>query len=230
MFRLDSTVRHKGDQHNVSHPPSPLRRPHDSRAACERLGLIVFLLAGLLGTGCAMYSRLEEMGAITTVDGRTAVNFKALKQQSKVDCGAACLAAVLNHWNCRAPLEEIRRELGPLPENGYSLNQLKTCATNRGFQAFLISGSLEELRNQTSRGRPCIIVYERPSGLNHSIVVLAIKKVDEGDEKVLAMDPDVGKQVAVDPAWLMKRWRQAGMPLLLLARGTANGVEQQLKQ
>ena len=112
-------------------------------------------------TGCAEIRTALDGGVFRVgQSGRPQVDFAAVKQMTRVDCGAACLAFVMPQWGSDYTLKQIEAEIPAPGHTGYSLEQLQSFALSKGMFAFLFSGTVDNLRKQTALGRPCMIVCQ----------------------------------------------------------------------
>jgi ABC-type bacteriocin/lantibiotic exporter with double-glycine peptidase domain len=189
-----------------------------------KTGKLIWLsmILGITGimSGCAAVTELKHEEIIKHSDEGYGVDFKALKQRHTLDCGATCLVAVMKYWGIDVSLPEIEKFLGNPPKGGYSLNQLKEYAQKMGLVAVLTPGTLDDLYFFCSLGRPCIIVYEKEKGKNHSLVVLSVNYVNQEEQTLKVMDPAKGKIISISAKWLTGKWEILGSPILLVAKGT----------
>lgn len=179
--------------------------------------IIIFCVTGIL-SGCATVTELQQEGVIKHADEGLGVDFKALKQKHTLDCGATCLVAVMKYWGINISLQDIEKSLGKPPKRGYSLNQLKECAQKMGLVTILMPGTIDDLYFFCSLGRPCIIVYEKTKGRNHSLVVLNVDYANQEEQMLKVMDPAKGKIISISANWLSEKWKILGSPILLVAK------------
>jgi HlyB family type I secretion system ABC transporter len=92
--------------------------------------------------------------------------FPFVKQQSKSDCGVACLAMIGRYWGKKFRIYQLR-PLANVARDGASLLGLVTAAESIGFATRPVKGSLQSLAKQPL---PAIAHWEG----NHYIVVYAI--------------------------------------------------------
>lgn len=189
---------------------------------------IIFGVIGIL-SGCTTVTELQQTDAIKQENGMVAIDFQAIKQKHRLDCGAVCLVAVMNYWGINVSQQDIKKYLGDPPKGGYSLNQLKEYAQKMGLVAIVMSGTLEDLRFHCSLGRPCIVVYEKSKEKNHSVVILNVDYVSQEHPMLKLMDPAKGKVISTSADWLTKRWKTLGSPILLVAKSSDKGGESMAK-
>ena len=193
---------------------SPHKAPPTVSLAARCIGAAALMVSL---TGCASIRTALDGGVIKTgLNGRPEVDFAAVKQLSRVDCGAACLAFVMPQWGSEYTLKQIEAELPAPGRFGYSLAQLQSFAASKGLFAFLFSGTVEDLRKQTALGRPCIIVYQVDHDANHAVVVTGLIDEDASDPKLRIMDPDKNKISTVKQKWIEPRWKALQSPILLV--------------
>jgi ABC-type bacteriocin/lantibiotic exporter with double-glycine peptidase domain len=136
--------------------------------------VLAFLLAGLLGHGCAR-TTLDTVRA-DVAEGRghliATVPFIA---QDAYQCGPAALAMVLRYWGAAAEPDEIGRTL-VLPSARGVLNvELEFQARRRGFRTEAFDGTLERAKAELRRGRPLIVFQDLgrgPVSVPHFAVLL----------------------------------------------------------
>ncbi len=161
---------------------------------------------------------MQEDGVVN--EGK--VNLLALRKSKKSDCGSACLSAVMKYWGSAITQKELDRVLGPVPKNGYTLEQLKFGAEYFGYCAFLVSGTLDDLKKHCSLGRPCIIAYRVNSKQNHTVVVYKVSKDMSGNDSIDFMDPDTGRMLNRRFHYFSEKWAPLGSPLLLVGKKQEN--------
>ncbi len=138
------------------------------------------------------------------------------RQAERETCALTCLMSVFEYWGRHVSSEEVRRELGETPEDGYTLGQLRGFARKHGFQAYIVHADLAFLREHTSLGRPVIAVLSLRN-VNHSVVVAGIER----DGTIIVMDPAAGRMVGMSSSAFLKAWEKLDNPALLLAPGPA---------
>ncbi|MGB8700551.1 MAG: cysteine peptidase family C39 domain-containing protein [Thermosynechococcaceae cyanobacterium] len=104
-----------------------------------------------------------------------------VKQQSRKDCGAACLAMVGRYWGKRFSINQLR-QLANVNRRGSSLQGIVIAAETLGFSPRPVKGTLEGLANQAL---PAIAHWEG----NHYIVVYAVTR-----RRVMVSDPALGRR------------------------------------
>jgi HlyB family type I secretion system ABC transporter len=103
------------------------------------------------------------------------------KQQSRSDCGVACLAMISRYWGKNFGINQLRA-FANVNRSGASLLGLVTAAENVGFSTRPIKGNLAGLKGQNL---PAIAHWEG----NHYIVVYAITRT-----AVIVCDPALGRR------------------------------------
>ena len=116
----------------------------------------------------------------------------AVRQQSAMDCGAACLATLCRSYGKRVSLNRLR-ELARVGSAGASMLHLMLAARQLGFEALPILSTLDHLRNNHL---PALVNWK---GF-HWIVVYAID-----DRRALVADPARGL-VKIPIADFTKGW------------------------
>jgi HlyB family type I secretion system ABC transporter len=103
-----------------------------------------------------------------------------LKQQSKSDCGVACLAMVGLYWGKRFSINQLRH-LANVDRRGASLKGLMGAAESLGFAPRPMKGNLQGLAKQPL---PAIALWEG----KHYVVVYAVTR-----RHVVLADPAIGR-------------------------------------
>lgn len=208
---------------------APVSRLTVSRSSATSRVLIhnsLVILAALFLGGCATVAQVFQTGVVKLdSSGNAGVDFAAVRQMNRIDCGAACLAAVLKHWDCVCTEQDIVAALKRPEDNGYTLDALQSFAKSKGFDAYLFSGTLADLRKHTALDRPCIVVYRVSAHANHAVVVLRVDDQAGAQPKLIVMDPAHGEMLAMDESWLASRWRAVGSPLLLVGAAAKAGAQ-----
>jgi|GEM_PF-1032507 len=118
--------------------------------------------------------------------------FKRIKgfyQYNQEDCGAACLATVLNFHNIRTTISVLRNEMS-YDKNGANILSIIEIAKKYGLEAEAYEGNFEQLQEQIEQDQfkyPMIVHVERENIGGHYLV---IKRVHE--DKVKVFDPKDG--------------------------------------
>jgi len=126
--------------------------------------LATVLLACLLLNGC-LYQ-----GAAVGVDeqqlesepGAVSVRVPLVRQLGDKDCGAAAVASILQFWGERVTQAEIRRATRTPPDQPIAAGSLQEYLSRRGYENFLVKGTLGDLRNELKTGRPVLVGMLKP--------------------------------------------------------------------
>lgn len=108
-------------------------------------------------------------------------HYPFIKQQSRSDCGVACLAMIGRHWGKHFSIPQLR-PLANVDRDGSSLIGLVNAAESIGFSTRPVKGNLGALARQPL---PAIAHWEG----NHYIVVYAVTR-----HNVIASDPALGRR------------------------------------
>lgn len=107
--------------------------------------------------------------------------FKVIYQHDREDCGAACLAMVLNHYGCRTTLDQAK-SICANSRNGLSLFDLKQAATAAGLETRAVRMPLDALKHDEAL--PCVVHWKE----KHFIVVYRV-----AGNRIFTADPALGK-------------------------------------
>jgi ABC-type bacteriocin/lantibiotic exporter with double-glycine peptidase domain len=142
--------------------------------------------------------------------------------QEKNGCGSASLSMVMQYWSRaqgRAPGEaaeagKIQAALYSQAAGGIFASAMVRYLQEHGFRAFVFSGSLAELEEQLSKGRPLIVALAPNDGKSarHYVVVAG---VNGPQEFVLVNDPAQRKLSKRKRESFEKEWTAANNWTLL---------------
>jgi HlyB family type I secretion system ABC transporter len=118
--------------------------------------------------------------------------YPSVRQQSSMDCGAACLAAICRYYGKRVSLNRMRA-MSRVSTAGASMLHLMHAAREIGFEAVPILSTLEHLK---SNHLPALVNWKG----YHWIVVYAVH-----DARVIVADPGEGV-IRVPTDEFMKSW------------------------
>jgi len=126
--------------------------------------LATTLLLGVLLTGC-LYQ-----GAATSVDeqqlrsDRNAVHVRVplVRQTGDKDCGAAAVASILGFWGETVGQEAIRLGTRTPADQPIAAGALQEYLSQRGYENFLVVGTIHDLRRELARGRPVLVGMLKP--------------------------------------------------------------------
>jgi len=120
-------------------------------------------------------------------------------RQSRAACGSAAVAMVMQYWARQRPdldsaAAAADRALEALPpsESGVAGEALKDYLQRHGFDAFVFTADLDDLRGHLAKGRPLLVCFDdagRGRPLHYAVVV----GID--DRRILLNDPARGKLV-----------------------------------
>jgi predicted double-glycine peptidase len=187
--------------------------------------LRVLTLAFASGLGCASYqgsaqdvshAALESQAGWQRIDSVPLVRQKGAK-----DCGAAALSSVLRFWDPVPGQRALEREsidaaLRTDPTTGLSARELRDYARSRGFFAYVVQGSFEDLVHEVELGRPVIVGVHKPLSSGKALAHYEVF-IGYHPEKqvVLTLDPAHGyRQNALDG--FMREWKQTGQVTLVV--------------
>jgi ABC-type bacteriocin/lantibiotic exporter with double-glycine peptidase domain len=113
-------------------------------------------------------------------------------QRSDHDCGPAALAMVLGHFGLSVTLEEAGARDAAFG-SGVRAGTLRDLARARGLEAFVVSGTFDDLFDQVARGRPVLVGLAKPvtggRALAHYEVVVGLNR---RSRLIRSLDPGRG--------------------------------------
>lgn len=142
-----------------------------------------------------------------------------LFRQQRNGCGAASVAMVVHYWSRQLPElglggaqpTEVYEQLYSAEIGGIPMAAMKRYLQERGFHAFTVQASWEDLEDHLWKRRPVIVCLRKsPRAAMHYAVVVGL----EGS-RVWLNDPLRRKASAVKRSKFEKRWTAADRWLLL---------------
>lgn len=109
-------------------------------------------------------------------------------QTSAIDCGPACLSALLEGFKLHASFGRLR-EACQTGIDGTSIDVLEQLANQAGLSAEQVVIPADHFALAPSRTVPCITVVQRPGGMTHFVVVWR-----RLGSRLQIMDPAVGRR------------------------------------
>lgn len=190
------------------------------RTTAPRAALLVAITLSLLGAaGCRLsYTGGARPVAPSALDSNwiRAAKTPVVKQVSRNDCGLAALAMVAGAWGHPWTVEELARSVPP-GDRGVRLGALRDVARARGFEAYAIKGTHDDIKRELARGRPVvlglILPFERDRALSHYEVAIAL---NPSDGSVITLDPATGKYMRRSRKILEAEWQPAGYATLVV--------------
>lgn len=123
-------------------------------------------------------------------------NVPLIRQLSDADCGSAAAAMVLSYWSSPTTVAELDAHDPFAAAHGWRAGQLRTLLRARGFDAFVISGRLDDLAHEIRQGRPVVVGVVKRYGADRAIAHY---------EVVIGVHPARGRILTLDPA---DGWRE----------------------
>jgi ABC-type bacteriocin/lantibiotic exporter with double-glycine peptidase domain len=132
----------------------------------SRAGLLIPAAALVVAAGCYTgsardVSTSQRLEAAHDPSWLVVDDVPFVAQHADGDCGPAALAMVLGHFGVEvAPAEIAGREAGSAV--GVRAGTLRDVARAKGLEAFVVSGTFEDLFSQLERGRPVLVGVAKP--------------------------------------------------------------------
>ena len=114
---------------------------------------------------------------------------KGYYQYNQEDCGAACLATILNYYGRKASISILKNKM-LYDKNGASVLSIIETAKKYGIESEAYEGTLDELKKEIGEGNfqlPLILHIEKKEIGGHYVV---LKKIKNG--KIKIFDPKDG--------------------------------------
>jgi ABC-type bacteriocin/lantibiotic exporter with double-glycine peptidase domain len=200
------------------------RRARTVRRARAALALVLTLLAGREAAHALRQKPWQtEKGWIAVPD----VQFRS--QRAEHDCGPTALHMILDHF-CAGEPANAATAFGA--DRRVTAGELRNRARTLGFDAFVISGTFQDIEHELRRNRPVIVGVAKPAregkAIAHYEVVIGIAPKDN---RIVTLDPAAGWR-ELTFAGFLEQWTPTKHLLLVLlptqradpcsARGAAN--------
>jgi ABC-type bacteriocin/lantibiotic exporter with double-glycine peptidase domain len=161
-----------------------------------RAGLTLALALALAGPACysgtAQSIPASSMTALARdPDWAIVPDVPFVRQETAHDCGPAALAMVLAHF--RVP--PASANTAALAGGDVRAGTLRDVARSSGLDAYVVSGTFDDLFTQVARGRPVVVGLAKPlaftggRALAHYEVVIGFNR---SRRLILSLDPAVG--------------------------------------
>ncbi|HEY0707664.1 MAG TPA: cysteine peptidase family C39 domain-containing protein [Polyangia bacterium] len=176
-------------------------------------GLVHASLLGLLLSFGACASGPPRRGtpapAVADPGWATVPKLDFVPQTGRADCGAAALAMVLGRWGRDSNPESMRARTGPIDDRaGLKAGLLRSIVRAEGLNAYLISGTFDDLAREVERGHPVLVGVLRQVGTRGYPHYVVVTGVNRDQRRVLTADPAEGwKEQPFDD--FEARWRFA---------------------
>jgi ABC-type bacteriocin/lantibiotic exporter with double-glycine peptidase domain len=114
-----------------------------------------------------------------------------VRQQTAHDCGPAALAMVLAHFR----VSPVSGDAPELAGGDVRAGTLRDVARTRGLDAYVVSGTFDDLFTQVAKGRPVVVGLAKPMALTggrslaHYEVVIGLNRARR---LILSLDPGEG--------------------------------------
>ena len=187
-----------------------------NRSFCHT-AFLAFALLGL-GSGCASFgytgkSRDLASDALTRERGWVAVHGVPLyRQQAHHDCGPTALAMVMRYHRHDA---DVRALLERPRDSQVSAAELRELARARGFSAFVLEGTVEDLVHEIKEGRPVIVGMAKPTALGPIAHYEVLVGMHRDTQRFATIDPAVGLRQNTFKGFL-EEWVATGNVLLVV--------------
>jgi len=115
---------------------------------------------------------------------------RLIRQYDDKDCGAACLAMILQHYGKKVPMAQLRRDID-IDAYGASIYGMLDGAEKHGLQATALHGTAKDVwmaLQDNSVTTPVILRVVNQKGLEHYVVAECVRR-----EKLHLLDPDLGR-------------------------------------
>lgn len=137
-------------------------------------------------------------------------------QKRQADCGLAALAMVAGAWGRKWSLDDLNHRLKP-GDKGVKLRVLRDFARDRGFEAYAIKATRQDIYNELSKGRPVLLGLVLPHDMkrnrsHYEVAIAANKK----DGTIITIDPATGEWMRRSPKVLDLEWKHANYAALVV--------------
>lgn len=174
-------------------------------------GVLIVVVTGCMG--CATVRPFNLMQE-KEVSGLHVLDFQHISQKKPYDCGEGAMAIVFTYWKHPVTPEAIMQDIFDTTpaSGGTTAADLKAYAERKGFRAFLLHSSREDICRQLDKGRPMIICRRKFGGVNHYEVAVGY---NEKTQRMIVANP-AGSPYSVSNK-CFDRWRKRVDDFALLA-------------
>ena len=178
----------------------------------------ILALIGLIGACAVPYTGGARPVQPTQLDDTwlRAAPTPVVMQQQMSDCGLAALAMVAGAWGRHWSIDDLVHRYPP-GNHGVKLGTLRDIARERGFEAFAISATRQDLEHELANRRPVLLGLMLPHDQNrnrsHFEVAIAL---DPRDGTVITIDPATGEWMRRSPKVLDLEWKAASYAALVV--------------
>ncbi len=135
-------------------------------------------------------------------------------KQEKNFCGPASLAMVLMYWGSTVSQYEIGERVQNKEKKGVWGEDLKSVAENLGFNAFIYSSDINNIKENLSKGRPIIVPLTSGSSSNFHFVLIV--GVSSTNSKLIYHDPAEESFSVIDIEEFITKWKPSNYWALLV--------------
>jgi ABC-type bacteriocin/lantibiotic exporter with double-glycine peptidase domain len=183
------------------------------------LALLITCCAGCAGLGYTGAARDLSSTALDSEPGWIAVRGVPLyRQQHQHDCGPTALAMVLRYWDRDAQVDAL---LAARDDDRRSSADLRGLARDRGFAAFVLEGTVEDLVHEISNGRPVIVGVAKPSVQGRVAHYEVVVGIHPRSRRVATLDPAAGWRQNTY-AGFIDEWVTTGRVLIVVLPKTSD--------
>jgi predicted double-glycine peptidase len=188
--------------------------------------LIGAALLAFASSACATYTGTATALTPSTLKsepGWIAVDDVPLvRQTSEYDCGPAALAMVLGyHADASTSAKDA---VGKVEERRYAAGELRDRARKAGYSAFVIEGTLEDIKHELANGRPIIAGMAKPTAKGRVSHYEVIVGLHVATRRIATLDPALGARENSLEGFVHE-WVPTGQLLLIvLPKGGADAA------
>lgn len=146
-----------------------------------------------------------------------------VQQKGELDCGAAALAMALGHGGRPTRVEDITSVVAPEGDKGIYATELRDFARRLRFEAYLISGTPEDLQTEIGRGHPIVVGLVKTKGrrtFSHYELVVGMRR---DRTRIITLDPASGPREQ-STAKFMAEWAGSSQAALVIWRAMSSST------
>ena len=173
---------------------------HDAFLLRSIVKIILGMLCILVFSGCI--KNFPQNGL--SKDERALISNVPYIMQKAEHCGPATLAMIFNFWGMNITQDEIAQEIYSPELKGTLSIEMVLYAVQKGFEAEMYNGSLQDLKNRIKAGFPLIVSHREneESKRVHYLVVWGFND----DKKIVYVHSGVRENLSMDYRTFLKYW------------------------
>lgn len=161
------------------------------------------ILCSLIVTGCAVNIPLYQKGKLNNGERFIIENVPFITQKDDY-CGPASLAMIFNFWGMDITQDEIAQEVYSPEMKGTLSIEMVLYAIQKGFEAEVYQGNLQNLKDRITAGFPLIVSHKTNKGQErvHYLIVWGF----DDNKELFYVHSGIKRNMAMGYQTFLKYW------------------------